>query len=201
MLFFTRLLALAVLQYSASAAIVPVKPVPAFQGPQSGIGSWYQANSARDGTNGKSWCGFAYADADPLFAPSLAAMGGATYSSNPTAWRQQTGTYCGLEANVTNPKTGVSTLLYIGDSFSQPRTPGSIDILLGPFVGVYGSNPNQNKNLVVNPINWYLTGNINTDWIAQGDIVSTRTAAGGTTSTPLPSSTTSSSVASSTCQS
>lgn len=46
-------------------------------------------------------------------------MGGATYNSNPDAWRQQTRKYCGLEAKVTDPTTGKSQLMYIGDSFDD----------------------------------------------------------------------------------
>lgn len=46
-------------------------------------------------------------------------MGGATYNSNPTAWKQQTQKYCGLEAKVTDPTTGKTSLLYIGDSFDD----------------------------------------------------------------------------------
>lgn len=46
-------------------------------------------------------------------------MGGATYNSNPTAWKQQTQKSCGLEAKVTDPSTGKISLLYIGDSFDD----------------------------------------------------------------------------------
>jgi hypothetical protein len=46
-------------------------------------------------------------------------MGGATFNSNPDAWRQQTRKYCGLEAKVTDPTTGKSQLMYIGDSFDD----------------------------------------------------------------------------------
>lgn len=56
--------------------------------------------------------------ADVLFK-SLKAMGGATYNSNPTAWKQQTQKHCGLEARVTDPSTGKSMLMYIGDSFDD----------------------------------------------------------------------------------
>lgn len=108
-----------------------------FPGPQSGIGSWYRASTGQDSTNGNSWCGYKYYNSDPLFAPvshfrtnmllehllmisqSLKAMGGATYNSNPDAWRQQTRKYCGLEAKVTDPTTGKSQLMYIGDSFDD----------------------------------------------------------------------------------
>jgi len=46
-------------------------------------------------------------------------MGGATYNSNPTAWKQQTQKYCGLEAKVTDPSTGKTMLMYIGDAFDD----------------------------------------------------------------------------------
>jgi len=46
-------------------------------------------------------------------------MGGATFNSNPTAWKQQTQKYCGLEAKVTDPKTGKSMLMYVGDAFDD----------------------------------------------------------------------------------
>lgn len=54
-----------------------------------------------------------------MISQSLKAMGGATYNSNPDAWRQQTRKYCGLEAKVTDPTTGKSQLMYIGDSFDD----------------------------------------------------------------------------------
>lgn len=46
-------------------------------------------------------------------------MGGATYNSNPDAWRAQSRKYCGLEAQVTDPSTGKTLLLYIGDAFDD----------------------------------------------------------------------------------
>lgn len=46
-------------------------------------------------------------------------MGGATFNSNPTAWKQQTQKYCGLEAKVTDPKTGKTMLMYLGDAFDD----------------------------------------------------------------------------------
>jgi hypothetical protein len=46
-------------------------------------------------------------------------MRGATWSSNQDAWRQQTREYCGLEAMVTDPTTGKSQLMYIGDAFDD----------------------------------------------------------------------------------
>jgi hypothetical protein len=52
----------------------------AFQGLQTGIGSWFRANNVIDSTNGHSWCGFPYQDSSPLFAPDLTLMGN---GSNP----------------------------------------------------------------------------------------------------------------------
>ncbi|KAL9591409.1 MAG: hypothetical protein Q9179_007752, partial [Wetmoreana sp. 5 TL-2023] len=92
-------------------------------------------------------------------------MGGAT--SGP-AWDQQRREYCGREAKVTNPATGASKLLYIGDSFAQPRSDGAIDIVIGAFVDLYGSDPNGNHNLVMNPVTWQLTGNVNSAYTADG---------------------------------
>lgn len=46
-------------------------------------------------------------------------MGGATYNSNPDAWRAQSRKFCGLEAQVTDPSTGKTSLLYIGDAFDD----------------------------------------------------------------------------------
>lgn len=39
-----------------------------FEGPQTGVGSWYRANAGADATNGKSWCAYAYYNSDPIFA-------------------------------------------------------------------------------------------------------------------------------------
>lgn len=92
-------------------------------------------------------------------------MGGATSGS---AWDQQIREYCGREANVTNPANGKSKLLYIGDSFAQPRSDSAIDIVIGAFIELYGSNPNNNHDLVMNPVQWHLTGNVNPAYTADG---------------------------------
>ncbi|KLO78941.1 uncharacterized protein LW93_4264 [Fusarium fujikuroi] len=140
-----------------------------FSGPQSGIGSWYRASTGQDSTNGQSWCGYKYYNSDPVFAPSLKAMGGATYNSNPDAWRQQTRKYCGLEAKVTDPTTGKSQLMYIGDSFDDKwvRTPASIDIMIDAYSNIHG-NPNGDKNNVIKGVQWELTGRVNTQYAAPG---------------------------------
>ncbi|KAL6915582.1 hypothetical protein FSHL1_007032 [Fusarium sambucinum] len=153
-----------------SASIYPVNvPSGFFPGAQSGIGSWYRASSNPDSTNGQSWCGYKYYNSDAVFAVSLKAMGGATWNSNPDAWRAQTRKYCGLEAKVTDPVTGKSKLMYIGDSFddSWVRSPGSIDIMIDAFSAIHG-NPNGNKNDVVKNVKWEFTGNVNTQFAAPG---------------------------------
>ncbi|KAK7428394.1 hypothetical protein QQZ08_005013 [Neonectria magnoliae] len=156
----------------AFASIYPVTvPSNFFPGPQSGIGSWYRANAAPDSTSGISWCGYKYYNSDPLFAVSLKAMGGATYGSNPTAWKAATKKYCGLEAKLTDPATGKTKLMYVGDAFDDAwvRTPSSIDIMIDAFTAVNG-NPNGNKNIVINPVKWELTGNVNTQYAAAGAV-------------------------------
>ncbi|RGP60885.1 hypothetical protein FSPOR_10386 [Fusarium sporotrichioides] len=169
-----------------SASIYPVTvPSGFFSGPQTGIGSWYRASAGADSTTGTSWCGYKYSNSDPLFAVSLKAMGGATYGSNPTAWREQTRKYCGLEALVTDPTTGKSKLMYIGDAFDDAwvRTPASIDIMIDACSAIHG-NPNGNKNDVIKNVKWELTGNVNTQYAADG--ASWPTAAG---SAPKPTAT------------
>lgn len=112
-------------------------------------------------------------------------MGGATWSSDPDAWREQAGKYCGLEAKVKDPATGKTKLMYIGDAFDdawvrviqvdgQPfpnsanaslKTPASIDIMIDAFSEMHGS-PNNDKNDVINDVEWKLTGNSNTEYAA-----------------------------------
>lgn len=96
-------------------------------------------------------------------------MGGATYNSNPDKWREDTRKYCGLEARVTDPGTGKSMLMYIGDAFDDKyvRSPASIDIMIDGFSNIHG-DPQGNKNNVINPVKWEFTGNINTKYEAPG---------------------------------
>ncbi|GME48517.1 uncharacterized protein FVRRES_07645 [Neofusicoccum parvum] len=98
---------------------------------------------------------------------SLKAMGGATWSSDPDAWREQAGKYCGLEAKVKDPATGKTKVMYIGDAFDDAwvRTPASIDIMIDAFSEMHGS-PNNDKNDVINDVEWELTGNSNTEYAA-----------------------------------
>ncbi|KAH7159532.1 hypothetical protein B0J13DRAFT_465562 [Dactylonectria estremocensis] len=170
---------LAVMTAPVAANIYPVTvPSGFFPGQQSGIGSWYRASAGADSTTGTSWCGYKYSNSDPLFAVSLKAMGGATWNSNPTAWRDQTRKYCGLEALVTDPSTGKTKLMYIGDAFDDAwvRTPASIDIMIDAFSAIHG-NPNGDKNKVISPVKWELTGKVNTQYTAAG--ASWPTAGGG----------------------
>ncbi|KAL8799661.1 MAG: hypothetical protein Q9182_005731 [Xanthomendoza sp. 2 TL-2023] len=95
-------------------------------------------------------------------------MGGAT--SGPS-WDQQRRQYCGGEANVTNPANGRSKLLYIGDSFCASRSAGSIDIIIDAFIEIYERSPNNNHQLVMNPVHWYLTGNVNKAYLADGSTI------------------------------
>ncbi|KXT05326.1 hypothetical protein AC578_11055 [Pseudocercospora eumusae] len=129
------------------------------KGINTGLGSWYRANNADDNTNGHSWCNYPYNDNDPIFAPCLSAMGGATTGD---VWKENIAKYCGLEARVTDPRTGKSMLLYIGDAFEDKycEGPGWIDIMIGPFKQLHG-DPNGDKNNDINDVQWELTGKKN----------------------------------------
>lgn len=70
MLSVTYIAALSALAASALADIHNVAvPSGFYPGPQSGIGSWFRATAKADSTNGNSWCGYPYANSDPVFAP------------------------------------------------------------------------------------------------------------------------------------
>ena len=90
-------------------------------------------------------------------------MGGATSGS---AWTSQTQEYCGREIKVT--WKGTSKLLYLGDAFAQPRSDGAIDIAPDAWTSLYGTSPNGNHDLVMNPVQWEFTGNVNTAYTAKG---------------------------------
>lgn len=92
-------------------------------------------------------------------------MGGATSGS---AWDAQRREYCGREAKVTNTATGVSKLLYIGDSFAQPRSAGAIDIVIGAFIDLYGKDPQGDHNQVMSNVEWHFTGNVNSKYTVAG---------------------------------
>ncbi|KAF2753272.1 hypothetical protein EJ05DRAFT_209161 [Pseudovirgaria hyperparasitica] len=140
-----------------------------FAGPQTGIGSWFRADADQDATNGNSWCGYKYSNSDPIIAVSLRRMGGATYNSDPEKWRHITKKYCGLEAKVTDPQTGKSKLMYIGDGFDEKwvKSPSSIDIMIDAFADIH-HHPGNNKNDVIRGVKWELTGRINEQWAAPG---------------------------------
>ncbi|OAG18795.1 hypothetical protein CC77DRAFT_1062728 [Alternaria alternata] len=179
-------IALVALIGSALADIHNVNlPSNFFDGPQSGIGSWYRASAGQDSTNGKSWCAYTYYNSDPVFAVSLKAMGGKTYNSDPAGWKAATQKYCGLEATVKDPKTGKQMLMYIGDAFDDKYvlSPGSIDIMIDAFSNIHG-NPNGNKNDVIKGVEWQLTGRVNTKYAADGAVWPTKAGAAPTTPAP-----------------
>jgi len=137
---------------SASAATHAVNLPSGFHtGTQTGIGSWFRANAGADSTNGASWCGYKYSDSDPLIAvvcifllvmldptngivKPLSSMGGKTYNDDPAAWKAATQKYCGLEAKVTDPSTGKSKIMYIGDGFDEKWV--KVSAMLGPGQGI-----------------------------------------------------------------
>lgn len=128
----------------------------------TGLASWYRANNSQDSTNGVGWCGKEYTDATPAFAPPFKILSPtlATWQSNPKQWEIDTATWCGLEAKVTDPNTGKSMLLYIYDAFDPAwvRTEYAIDVMVDAFSQLNG-NPNGNKDIVVQNMQWELTGN------------------------------------------
>ena len=135
----------------------------AFQGFQSGIGSWFRGNNSQDSTNGHSWCGFPYKDSSPLFAVDITLMTNGTNANWPNSmWAVYGKEYCGLEAKVYNPATGVSMLMYVGDAFDHKwvRSPGSIDIMINSYASLVGYYP-TNKQIIIPNVNWEFTGNRN----------------------------------------
>ncbi|KAI8819170.1 uncharacterized protein EV422DRAFT_621291 [Fimicolochytrium jonesii] len=145
-------------------------PPGAFQGPQSGIGSWFRANSKSDSTTGKSWCGYKYSDSTPGFAPDISQMTEWTNAVYPNAkWSKYASMYCGREAQVTDPQTGKTSLLFITDAFDHQwvRSPGSIDIHLNAWRKLKNSQTND-KNTVIKPVNWHLTGRISAQYAFKG---------------------------------
>ncbi|KAJ1565931.1 hypothetical protein HK096_006402 [Nowakowskiella sp. JEL0078] len=67
--------------------------------------------------------------------------------------------YCGLEAIVTNPITGVTLKLNIVDAFAHEwvKEPGSIDIMIRQFEILFGKQT-MNHTDVIKGITWKLTG-------------------------------------------
>lgn len=131
---------------------------PAFQGPQSGIGSWFRSNNPADSTNGHSWCGYPYTDDTPGFAPDILQM----TDNNQISYEEAAGNYCGLEATVTNPDNGETMTLYIIDAFDHQwvLSPGSIDIMTNTFNQLVCQTVTD-KNTVIHNVQWQLTGNKN----------------------------------------
>ena len=66
---------------------------------------------------------------------------------------------------VTNPKSNVTLMLYIGDAFDTgwAHTDQNIDNMLGPYTEFDG-DPHQDKNIVISGVEWKLTGKRETDW-------------------------------------
>jgi hypothetical protein len=149
---------------TSKGTVLAAAGVTSFTGTNSGIGSWYNADSAQDSTNGRSWCEFPYDNNSPIFAPSVGTMR-ANFGGNNAA---AAAAYCGLEAIVTAPN-GKSMTMVIGDGFDDAwvRTPGSIDIMHSAWNTLHGSSSN-NKNDVMQGVTWKLTGNRNTKYKYKG---------------------------------
>jgi hypothetical protein len=142
----------------------------AFNTPQVGIGSWFRANHKSDDTNGNSWCGYPYKDHTPGFAPDLAQMTQNTLAVwRHPRWEEFGKEYCGLEAIVRNPETGVQMTLYITDAFDPKwvRNRGAIDIMVNPYLQLTGNAP-LDKNKVIRNVEWRLTGNRNPKYAFKG---------------------------------
>jgi hypothetical protein len=142
----------------------------AFTSPQVGIGSWFRANAKSDDTNGNSWCGYPYKDHTPGFAPDLAQMSQGTLAVYPhPRWEEFGREYCGLEAIVRNPDTGVEMTLYITDAFDPKwvRSRGSIDIHINAYQRLTQSQV-LDKNRVIKAVEWRLTGNRNPRYAFKG---------------------------------
>lgn len=144
------------------AGTIQVSNMPsAFSGQNSGIGSWFRTNNAGDSTNGRSWCGLQYQDNWLGFAPSVGTMLKEFSNAREKAGPQ----FCGLEAKATNPANGNTALIYLVDGFDDKwvLSPGSIDLTLGAFKALYGSETND-KNIVVKNLQWEFTGYRKTDY-------------------------------------
>ncbi|GAA5896753.1 hypothetical protein JCM8208_007077 [Rhodotorula glutinis] len=132
--------------------------VTGFQGNNTNaILSWYNTNSAKDSTNGNSWCGYPYTNDVPGVAPSLKTMlnnFGGNYEAAAKA-------YCGLELVVSTPD-GRNKTMYIADAFDDAwvLTPSSLDIIHGSFTDLFGRYT-DNKLDVVKRASWQFTGSRN----------------------------------------
>ncbi|KAI9014957.1 hypothetical protein BC832DRAFT_546906 [Gaertneriomyces semiglobifer] len=158
---------------AVGTGISTVSPMPnGFKGLQSGIGSWFRANSGADSTNGKSWCGYPYNDNSNGFAPDIMVMTdntNAIWATDPAKWASSAKQWCGLEAEVVNPENGKKVLMYIIDAFDHQwvKTPGSIDVMKGPWEKLTGRKA-ANKNDVIKGLQWKLTGKRNARYAFKG---------------------------------
>lgn len=155
--------------YNMLPSIVTILPF-AFQGLQTGIGSWFRANNSIDSTNGHSWCAYEYKDSTPGFAIDLLQMGNGTNPVYPAAeWYVAGKQYCGLEATVYNPNTGITLILYVTDAFDHKwvHSNGSIDIMIDSYATLVGYYPTD-KNKIINDITWKFTGNRNPQYAFGG---------------------------------
>jgi hypothetical protein len=84
-------------------------------------------------------------------------------------WEEFGREYCGLEAIVRNPQTGVEMTLYIVDAFDPKwvRSPGSIDIMVDVYKQLT-RDPVLDKNKVIRGVEWRLTGNRNPKYAFKG---------------------------------
>jgi hypothetical protein len=145
----------------------------AFKGLQEGIGSWFRAKHVNDDTNGNSWCGYPYVDTSPVFAPDLAQMTNGSLAVWPHPdWPYYAGQYCGLEAKVYNPATGLTIFLFVGDAFDPKwvKSPGSIDIMSHSY-SVLANHPTtspSDKNKVIKYLQWEFTGTRNPQYSFKG---------------------------------
>ncbi|KAJ3145971.1 hypothetical protein HDU86_000595 [Geranomyces michiganensis] len=145
---------------AAAAAEKAKKSIGAFKGTQSGIGSWFRSNHGQDSTSGRSWCNYPYKDYTNGFAPDISQMTGGTNAVYPhPRWEPSAKKFCGLEAEVYNPHTGVRMNMYIVDAFDHAwvRSPGSIDVMVKSWEKLTGK-PARSKDTVIQGLQWKLTG-------------------------------------------
>ncbi|KAJ3110004.1 hypothetical protein HDU96_006977 [Phlyctochytrium bullatum] len=152
------------------AAIVPATLPSRFRGVQEGaIASWFRTNNAADSTNGNSWCAFPYSDDMIGFAPPLRGMTGGEdvwYQRNTDRWVSVGKEFCGLEAWVYSPQSGINVTMYVVDAFDQRwvLTPTSIDVTIKGFELLSGLGTPRDKNVVLSDVMWKFTGNRRTEY-------------------------------------
>ncbi|KAL7274923.1 hypothetical protein RUND412_002145 [Rhizina undulata] len=149
-----------------------------FSGQQTGIASWFRASADGDSTNGNSWCGYPYANDSPGFAPDISVMTNGTnavWGTDPSGWAKAAGQYCGLEAKVYDPHSGVTMKLFIIDAFDHKwvRTPGSIDVMIDAWKsltkkGDDGLYDSSGVKVVDKGVQWTLTGEKSDRWAFKG---------------------------------